>query len=72
MFILFLLPTRQAERIESEAEQKEVAQKIKEVTETNSELMNSDDVKKTTDIIDNLLQFEPEEHEGQKLDDDVR
>ena len=59
----------QAETIDSETEQKEVAEKIKEVTETNSEIMNSDDVKNTAEIIDTLLQFEQEE---EKLDDEVR
>ena len=59
----------QAETIDNETEQKEVAEKIKEVTETNSEVMNSDDVKNTAEIIDTLLQFEQEE---EKLDDEVR
>ena len=49
--------------MKSGGQQKEVSEEIKEVTKEYSELMDAEDVKKTTEVIDNLIQFDQSEQE---------
>ena len=49
--------------MKSGGQQKEVSEEIKKVTKEYSELMDAEDVKKTTEIIDNLIQFDQSEQE---------
>ena len=55
--------------MKSGGQQKEVSEEIKDVTKEYSELMDAEDVKKTTEIIDNLIQFDQSEQE--ELDNTV-
>ncbi|KAL5258127.1 hypothetical protein ACHWQZ_G012924 [Mnemiopsis leidyi] len=61
---------KEATNITTVDKQKEVSDKIRNVTEENSNAMNSDDVKKTSDILDKLIDFD--EGDDKKLDIDVR
>ena len=46
-----------------------MSDRIRNVTDSSSDAMNSDDVKKTSDIIDKLIDFDDDD---QKLDEEVR
>jgi len=58
----------EADNLVSKEGQKEVSVEILSVTEENSDVMNSDDVKKTSEIIDKLIEFD----EAETLDEEVR
>ncbi|KAL5262772.1 hypothetical protein ACHWQZ_G008238 [Mnemiopsis leidyi] len=50
------------ETIETAEEQRKLAEEIRGLVESYSSLLKSEDVKKTADIIDNLLDFDGERH----------
>ena len=52
----------------SPEQQKAVSEHIEEVTKKSSGIMNSDDVKMTSEIIDKLVEYD----DATKLDEDVR
>ena len=56
--------TSQSQAIDNETELIEVATEIMKVTKNESDLMNAEDVKKTTDIIDNLLLYNSDKEES--------
>ena len=61
----------QTKVIESAEEQRQLAEDIQEVVENYSEVMKSEDVKKTTVIIDNLLDYD-EEGQSDTFNNNVR
>ena len=56
MFVL--LSVLQANAIHNETEQQIVSDKIQNLTKTSSDVMSSEDVRKTAEIIDKLIEFD--------------
>ena len=61
----------QAANIDSKDSQKKVSEEIRNVTDKSSSVMNSDDVKKTSEIIDMLIEYQGEGEPESKLDEEV-
>ena len=62
---------KRAKNMASEYDQIIVSNEIKNVAQNSSHLMNSEDVKKTSNIIENLITFK-EEHDTKDLNEEVR